>query len=57
MALVEDVALAGLDEEEDAKRVSCSRGAVGLVGLGEPGGEGGDGWVVGEILGFDSGRG
>ena len=57
MALVEDVALAGLDEEEDAERVSCPGGAVGLVGLGKPAGERGDGWIVREVLGVDIRRG
>lgn len=55
VALVEDVALRGLDEEEDAGRVAEGGGAVGGVGGGEAGREGGGAGVWGEVEGGEGG--
>ena len=49
VALVEDVALAGLDEEDDAGWVSERRGAVGVVGCFQGGGEPGCAVVFWEV--------
>ena len=49
MALIKDVALAGLGEEEDACRVAESGRAVGVEGGAETGGETGDGVIGGEV--------
>lgn len=53
VALVEDVAFGGLDEEEDAGGVGEGGGAVGGVGGGEAGGEGGGAGVRGEGEGWE----